>query len=68
MSIEKHPFHAHDLLAWHARDPALLPLASSLAAAWPMLTPGLHRVELDRQRVILTLVFGDFAAALANPR
>ena len=30
-------------------------------ARWPTLVPGAHRIELDRGKVVLTLLFGDIA-------
>jgi tRNA 5-methylaminomethyl-2-thiouridine biosynthesis bifunctional protein len=62
VSIEKHPFSAADLRALNERlveDATVAPLAEQLAQAWPMLTPGLHRLEFDDARVTLTLAFGD---------
>lgn len=35
------------------------PLAAELARAWPMRVPGLHRLEFDDGRVVLTLAIGD---------
>jgi tRNA 5-methylaminomethyl-2-thiouridine biosynthesis bifunctional protein len=68
VAIEKHPFLARDLLVWHARDPAIAMLAERLAPAWPVLTPGVHRIELDDGRMILTLALGEFGAMLARLR
>lgn len=68
VAIEKHPFSAADLLVWHGRDAATLPLASALAAQWPEPTPGLHRVELEGGKVVLTLALGDFADILPKLR
>ena len=68
VSIELHPFGAADLLAWHGRDPEMGPLGAALAAAWPVATPGVHRLEFDGGQVVLTLVLGDAAAVLANLR
>lgn len=62
VSIEKHPFSARDLRALHERmvaDATVASLADQLARAWPMLTPGLHRLEFDDARVTLTIAFGD---------
>ncbi|WP_186145325.1 bifunctional tRNA (5-methylaminomethyl-2-thiouridine)(34)-methyltransferase MnmD/FAD-dependent 5-carboxymethylaminomethyl-2-thiouridine(34) oxidoreductase MnmC [Burkholderia gladioli] len=63
VSVEKHPFSredlrkaAHHIVAGTTIDASLV---DELADAWPMLTPGLHRVELDAGRVVLTLAFGD---------
>lgn len=59
ISAEKHPFSVDDLARLHAQWPAFATLASELHAAWPMLTPGFHRLSLDSGRVQLTLLFGD---------
>ncbi len=68
VSVEKHPFTAIDLpLALTpaiAGDPAMQALAAQLVQAWPMLTPGLHRLSFEAGRVTLTLAFGDAGAML----
>lgn len=66
VSLEAHPFGREDLaalLARHAPE-ALAPLAAQLAAQWPPLLPGLHRLEFEGGAVTLALGFGD-AQALA---
>uniref|UniRef100_A0A1I7XYX3 Methyltransf_30 domain-containing protein n=1 Tax=Steinernema glaseri TaxID=37863 RepID=A0A1I7XYX3_9BILA len=51
--------NAADLAILYARLPEeLQPQAQELLAAWPMLVPGIHRLELDEGRVTLTLAFG----------
>ena len=52
ISIEAHPLRADDLKRAHAASP-LPTLASALAAAWPPLTPNLHRLAFDAGRVEL---------------
>lgn len=64
ISAEKHPFSAGDLARLHALWPEFAPLAAELQAAWPMLTPGFHRLALDGGRVQLTLLLGDAATTL----
>ncbi|MCX8566065.1 MAG: tRNA 5-methylaminomethyl-2-thiouridine biosynthesis bifunctional protein [Glomeribacter sp. 1016415] len=61
VSIEKHPFTREDLHVLHQRfaSARLAPLTHHLCAAWPILTPGLHRLEFEAGRVILTLALGD---------
>ncbi|QCP51550.1 bifunctional tRNA (5-methylaminomethyl-2-thiouridine)(34)-methyltransferase MnmD/FAD-dependent 5-carboxymethylaminomethyl-2-thiouridine(34) oxidoreductase MnmC [Trinickia violacea] len=62
VSIEKHPFSQLDLRAVHGRivaDATISPLAQQLGDAWPMLVPGMHRLEFEGGRVTLTLAFGD---------
>jgi tRNA 5-methylaminomethyl-2-thiouridine biosynthesis bifunctional protein len=63
VSIESRPLTAADLEAL-PRDPALVPLARQLAAAWPPLTCNLHRLSFEAGRVQLLLAFGDVAAWL----
>ncbi|HNJ77013.1 MAG TPA: bifunctional tRNA (5-methylaminomethyl-2-thiouridine)(34)-methyltransferase MnmD/FAD-dependent 5-carboxymethylaminomethyl-2-thiouridine(34) oxidoreductase MnmC [Azospira sp.] len=64
ISTEKHPFRAEDLQTLHAAWPELAPFATELRRAWPPLVPGLHRLHLDGERVVLDLVFGDAADCL----
>ena len=64
VSTELHPFTADDLATLHARWPRFAALAQTLHAEWPPLTPGFHRVHLDRGAVTLTLLFGDTAHTL----
>lgn len=59
ISVEKHPFRAEDLVAAHAAAGVPAALSAELVAAWPILTPGLHRLELAGGRVVLTLVLGE---------
>ena len=58
-SVELHPFTRDDLATLHARWPEFEGLADELQAQWPPLTPGVHRLQLDGGRVVLTLLFGD---------
>jgi tRNA 5-methylaminomethyl-2-thiouridine biosynthesis bifunctional protein len=59
LSVEAHPYTAADLASLHRRWPEFAPLAQRLQAQWPVLTPGLHRIELEGGRLVLTLAFGD---------
>ncbi|KON82219.1 bifunctional tRNA (5-methylaminomethyl-2-thiouridine)(34)-methyltransferase MnmD/FAD-dependent 5-carboxymethylaminomethyl-2-thiouridine(34) oxidoreductase MnmC [Azoarcus sp. PA01] len=59
VSVEPHPFTREDLATLHALWPELAPLAAELADNWPPLTPGVHRLDLDAGRVVLTLLLGD---------
>jgi len=63
ISIEKHPPTRDDLARAHAHS-ALPGLAHQLVAAWPPLTPSLHRLAFDRGRVTLLLALGDVATWL----
>ncbi|WP_341889273.1 bifunctional tRNA (5-methylaminomethyl-2-thiouridine)(34)-methyltransferase MnmD/FAD-dependent 5-carboxymethylaminomethyl-2-thiouridine(34) oxidoreductase MnmC [Variovorax sp. YR752] len=60
LSVELHPPRVEDLLAW-PRDAEIQPLADQLARQWPALTPGLHTLRFDDDRVWLQLAFGDVA-------
>jgi len=60
VSVEKHPFGAADLQAAHAAYPEVRDEAAELHARWPLLTPGVHRLELGN--AVLTLLFADIKA------
>jgi tRNA 5-methylaminomethyl-2-thiouridine biosynthesis bifunctional protein len=60
VSVEKHPFSTGDLLALAKKYPGI----DELAARWPMLVPGMHRIKFDDRKVTLTLFFGDVAEGL----
>src|SRR5262249_7560384 len=60
MSVEKHPFSVADLSLVLRKHPELEP--RPLLDAWPILTPGMHRLEFEQGRVVLTLLFADIAA------
>jgi tRNA 5-methylaminomethyl-2-thiouridine biosynthesis bifunctional protein len=68
VSIEKHPFVAADLERLHARYPEYAEASAALRAQWPPLVPGVHRLELDAGRVVLTLAFADAAEILRELR
>ncbi|WP_323016954.1 FAD-dependent 5-carboxymethylaminomethyl-2-thiouridine(34) oxidoreductase MnmC [Castellaniella sp.] len=60
LAFEAHPFRLPDLRrAWARLPDAVQPLADELAACWPALTPGAHRLDLADGRLSLTLWFGD---------
>jgi tRNA 5-methylaminomethyl-2-thiouridine biosynthesis bifunctional protein len=59
VSVEKHPFTLRDLRTLHSRYPEFEREAAELHAAWPVLVPGAHRLELDAGRIVLTLFFSD---------
>jgi tRNA 5-methylaminomethyl-2-thiouridine biosynthesis bifunctional protein len=63
-AIEACPVTVDDLLRGVASDPALQPLAESLAAQWQGLVPGFHRLSFENGRVLLTLCLGDVQAML----
>ena len=60
VSIEKHPFSLQDLRTLHARYPELEEEAAELHARWPLLVPGVHRLEFGN--AVLTLCFADIRA------
>lgn len=70
VSCELQPFRREHLAALHApfvaQAPELGPLAEELHAAWPTLTPGLHRIPLEQGRVILSLYLGEATEGLAR--
>ncbi|NYT65573.1 FAD-dependent 5-carboxymethylaminomethyl-2-thiouridine(34) oxidoreductase MnmC [Alcaligenaceae bacterium] len=62
VSFEAHPFRLDDLATMLARLPqAEQELGAQLLAAWPPLTPGLHRLEFEGGALTLTLAFGAIA-------
>jgi tRNA 5-methylaminomethyl-2-thiouridine biosynthesis bifunctional protein len=58
VSLEKHPPTREDLTRALAQSP-FAPLAQQLVAAWPPLTPNLHRLAFESGRVQLLLGLGD---------
>lgn len=64
LSFEAHPFQQEDLaqLLQRQHTGELKALAHQLAAKWPLLLPGIHRLEFEHGAVTLTLVFGDITA------
>ena len=68
VAAEKHPFSRDDLATLHGRLPGLAEQAAELRAAWPLLVPGFHRLDLDGGSVALTLMLGDIAQTLPRLR
>jgi tRNA 5-methylaminomethyl-2-thiouridine biosynthesis bifunctional protein len=64
VSVEKHPFTATALGSLWGSNPELRDEAGELVARWPMLVPGMHRLEFEDGRIVLTLCFGDVAEGL----
>ncbi len=58
LSIERHPLKQEALTRAHQASP-VPDLAAELVAAWPPLTPNLHRLAFDGGRVQLLLALGD---------
>lgn len=61
VSVEKHPFQADDLAVLLKDFPDL---ERELVSRWPMLVPGMHRIEFESGNVVLTLFFGAIAEGL----
>ena len=62
VSFEAHPFSALDLTRMLEKTATILPeLVQQLIAQWPLLLPGIHRLEFENAKVSLTLFFGDIA-------
>lgn len=68
VSVEKHPFRAQDLAELHAPHAEFAALSAELRAAWPVLVPGVQRLEFERGRVVLTLALGDATEVLPHLR
>jgi tRNA 5-methylaminomethyl-2-thiouridine biosynthesis bifunctional protein len=68
VSIEKHPFAASDLALLWEKYSELKKENRELQARWPMLVPGMHRLEFDGGSVVLTLFLGDVAEGLPQLR
>lgn len=68
LAVEMHPFTVPDLVRAHAAWPEFQFLAEALRNAWPVLTPGFHRLEFASGRVVLTLMLGDSADCLRKLR
>ena len=64
VSFAQHPSTPAGLAVAQAAWPEYGDLARELQRHWPPLTPGMHRLHLDDDRVILTLVFADAATRL----
>ena len=62
VSVEKHPFAGSDLAFVLKKYGELK--SEELVARWPMLVPGMHRLEFENGKVVLTLFFGDIAEGL----
>ena len=64
VSVEKHPFAVSDLSLLWEKNSELKKQSQELIARWPMLVPGMHRIEFGGGNVVLTLFFGDVADGL----
>lgn len=62
VAVEPHPFSRENLrraVSHIVANTTISEMADALIDAWPMPVPGLHRLEFDEGRVVLTLAFGD---------
>ncbi len=66
VAVEKHPLSRTDLDRAAASWSELAPLASALQDVYPPAVPGFHRLHFDRDRVALTLLFGDATTLLTQ--
>jgi tRNA 5-methylaminomethyl-2-thiouridine biosynthesis bifunctional protein len=64
ISFEKFPLTVADLATCQQAWQEFAELAAELQKRWPPMTPGIHRLPLDDDQVILTLIFGDAATQL----
>ncbi|MBL8541652.1 MAG: tRNA (5-methylaminomethyl-2-thiouridine)(34)-methyltransferase MnmD, partial [Betaproteobacteria bacterium] len=66
VAVEKHPLSRADLERAAASWSELAVLSRALREVYPPAVPGFHRLHFDRDRVALTLLFGDAATMLAQ--
>lgn len=66
ISAEKYPLKKEDLQQAQQAWPELSALCEELAANYPALTPGFHRLNMAQGRVRLTLLFGDAVAQFSQ--
>jgi tRNA 5-methylaminomethyl-2-thiouridine biosynthesis bifunctional protein len=61
VSVEKHPFAPDDLTTLYRRvlPPDMADMGRQLVEHWPLAVGGLHRIEFEGGRVVLTLALGD---------
>ena len=64
VSVERAPFTRDDLAAALAPFAELTDVANALVARWPPPLAGLHRIEFEGGRVVLTLALGEAQALL----
>lgn len=66
ISVEKHPLSQADLQQGLHAAKAPEALVQQLLHHWPLALPGVHRLEFEAGRVVLSLFFGDAAAQLSQ--
>lgn len=64
LAISSNPCTASRLAKLHAAWPEFSMLSQELVAVWPIVVPGFHRVLLEHDDVLLTLIFGDVERCL----
>lgn len=64
ISIDRFPLTANEIAACLEQWPELAQLKSELMESYPDLQPGMHRLFLDNDRVVLTLIFDHVETAL----
>lgn len=58
LALLSNPLTIKDLTDQHAAWPEVGAMAQELRAVWPTLVPGFHRLYLERNTIILTLMIG----------
>jgi tRNA 5-methylaminomethyl-2-thiouridine biosynthesis bifunctional protein len=66
VAVEKHPFTRAALRSIYQRCGVFDDLTSKLLEVYPSLVPGFHRLNLDHERLTLTLLFGEAADLLSQ--
>jgi tRNA 5-methylaminomethyl-2-thiouridine biosynthesis bifunctional protein len=64
VSVEKHPFGTSDLSLLLEGFSEVKAQGKQLLSQWPLLVPGMHRLEFESGNVVLTLFLGDIAEGL----
>jgi len=68
VSVERYPLTQLQLARAQQAWPELATLAAELRQNWPPDEPGFHRLEFEKSRVYLTLLFGDVGEMLPSLR
>ncbi len=64
VSIEKYPVSSRELIEF--ADPQVRELAKELSVKWPLRTPGVHQLDFEDGRIVLTLFFMETYNAAKN--
>lgn len=65
-SVEAHPLWRDAAASAHAAWPELSAISRLLLERWPVLTPGVHRIDLPEFHATLDLAFGDAETMLTG--